>query len=285
MNRLFEFIEPGLCRFRKAPVLGKQDVGVSTGGPMDRLSVICANILLGQEDFSETLEILLPPKLKCLHPFYFVLTGAHRDCQIRHGSSIRTVSHGEVVLVRRGAELWFSSSSRGFRTVFAYREYSALSDTTPLARKRGSFESHFTFFSRDGYIRILPGPEREALADSETFLNYPWKISSDSDDMGYRLAGPVLQQENHGTMISDAVSDGTIQLTPGGPIVLLYHRQTVGGYPRIFNVLSCDVDFLSQFAPGERIRFKVLTPEEARLINQRKRDEIESFRNKFPFLK
>ena len=43
-------------------------------------------------------------------------------------------------------------------------------------------------------------------------------------------------------MISKHVTDGTIQLAPSGPIVLLRHRQTVGGYPRIANVIEAYIN-------------------------------------------
>ncbi len=41
--------------------------------------------------------------------------------------------------------------------------------------------------------------------------------------------------------------NGTVQLTQSEPIILLKHRQTIGGYPRIFNVIYADVDLLVQY--------------------------------------
>ena len=64
-------------------------------------------------------------------------------------------------------------------------------------------------------------------------------------------------------MISEAVADGTIQLTPKGPIVLLKHRQTVGGYPRVFNVISADIDLLGQYAPNQILRFSKVSLDHA----------------------
>ena len=74
-------------------------------------------------------------------------------------------------------------------------------------------------------------------------------------------------------MISEAVADGTIQLTPNGPLILLRHRQTVGGYPRIFNVISADVDILAQVAPNCLIQFKKVTRSEAlKVLKQQQHD-------------
>ncbi len=76
-------------------------------------------------------------------------------------------------------------------------------------------------------------------------------------------------------MISEAVSDGTIQLTPEGPIILLRHRQTVGGYPRIFNVITADLDLLGQYAPHQIIRFKEVTRDQAHSLLTKKNATIE----------
>ena len=78
-------------------------------------------------------------------------------------------------------------------------------------------------------------------------------------------------------MISEAVSDGTVQLTPKGPIILLKHRQTVGGYPRIFNVISSDVDLLGQYSPGQKIFFRKISIEEAIDISRLKNHELLKF--------
>jgi len=41
------------------------------------------------------------------------------------------------------------------------------------------------------------------------------------------------------------------------PIVLMRDAQTIGGYPRIANVVESDMDRLAQLKPQEKIRFVV----------------------------
>jgi allophanate hydrolase subunit 2 len=79
-------------------------------------------------------------------------------------------------------------------------------------------------------------------------------------------------------MISGAVADGTIQLTPDGPIVLLRHRQTTGGYPRIFNVISADIDLLGQYAPNQPIHFIPVTIDEARGFAREKEEVLKKLK-------
>lgn len=63
------------------------------------------------------------------------------------------------------------------------------------------------------------------------------------------------------------MQDGTLQATALGLIALLRERGTIGGYARVANVIDCDVDRLAQLRPGNRVRFREVTPSEARTAN------------------
>ena len=65
-------------------------------------------------------------------------------------------------------------------------------------------------------------------------------------------------------MISGEVSFGTIQIPPdGNPIILLADRATAGGYPKIAHVIYYDLQRIVQLKPSEKIKFKMVTIEEA----------------------
>ena len=52
-----------------------------------------------------------------------------------------------------------------------------------------------------------------------------------------------------------------IQVPPGGePIILMADRQTVGGYPRIAQVVEADLSLLAQLAPGASLQLVEVTP-------------------------
>ena len=59
------------------------------------------------------------------------------------------------------------------------------------------------------------------------------------------------------------VADGTIQATAAGPIVLLRERQTTGGYPRICQLIDCDVDLAAQLRPNEVVHLDLVDVDEA----------------------
>ena len=76
--------------------------------------------------------------------------------------------------------------------------------------------------------------------------------------LGLTKWGEQLKLKNNHNMISSPVADGTVQMSPSGPIILLRDRQTIGGYPRIFNVISVDINRLAQLGPRDFIKFQML---------------------------
>ena len=82
--------------------------------------------------------------------------------------------------------------------------------------------------------------------------------------MGYRLKGPVIAHARGHDIVSDGIPLGGIQVPgEGQPIVLLVDRQTTGGYTKIATVIGVDIAAIGQTRPGQRVRFRRVTLEEA----------------------
>lgn len=119
-------------------------------------------------------------------------------------------------------------------------------------------------------IRSDQWPEFTA-ASRAAMVSGTWRISTDSERMGYRLEGPEIALEQAREMISEATSFGSIQVPRGGqPIVLMADRQTSGGYPKIATVASADLPILAQKKPGDEIRFTLVDVEHARELDRAK---------------
>lgn len=104
-------------------------------------------------------------------------------------------------------------------------------------------------------------------ATQEAFFNTEFKISSQSDRMGYRLQGATLNLTKPLQIYSEPTAFGTIQVPPdGNPIVLMADRQSTGGYPKIANVITADLSYLAQSVPGQSIRFQSVSLSEAQQI-------------------
>lgn len=120
-------------------------------------------------------------------------------------------------------------------------------------------------------IRAIPGPQDDMFTEAglKTFFGTPYVISSDSDRMGYRLEGTVIESRNGTDIISDGIAFGSVQVSANGlPIVLMADRQTTGGYAKIATVISADLPRLAQCRPGTRVYFRKTTIEEVSKENR-----------------
>ncbi len=281
---MFRFSQQGLCRRVSLPRYGKQDIGMTPGGAMDSFALRSGNALLENPEESPALEILLPPVLEWEQEGYFVLTGAPvRSAKLIQQGREQNLFHGQVYKAEKGDTLRFGQKLYGLRTYLCYREAGSDTGTTILKNRRPPFGQYARWPDQDGYIRVMEGPEYSFLENPELFFQQTWTVSHETSDMGMRLecTGEDLKVKLE-NMVSEAVATGTVQLTPKGPIILLKHRQTVGGYPRIYNIISADTDLLGQFAPGHKIRFKKVSHQEALSILKQQNDDIEYLKKIMP---
>jgi biotin-dependent carboxylase-like uncharacterized protein len=101
-------------------------------------------------------------------------------------------------------------------------------------------------------------------ASKESFWRAPWKISPQSNRMGYRLQGQPLTRTTDRELLSHGLLPGVIQVPGNGqPIVLMNDAQTTGGYPRIACIIEADRYHLAQIPLGQPIHFVQCSLEEA----------------------
>lgn len=162
------------------------------------------------------------------------------------------------------------------------------SDTGGLALERRLLQSGLPFVAAAAVdaaapassldeIRFIPGPQWAAFtpAARRAFVGQAFSITNQSDRMGYRLDGPALPLKAPLEMISEAVNFGTVQVPPSGqPIVLMADRQSAGGYPKIAYVASADLPTLAQAVPGDTLRFKAITQDEAEQLYRDVEDQL-----------
>jgi UPF0271 protein len=265
-------VKPGFCGTEGLPKYGRQHIGVSPGGAMDCFSLRRGNLMLGNPEGSPALEIVGPPEIEFLTAGRFVLTGARYDAFLKRGAGEpQPVEHSRVCEVKVGDRLTFGNRRYG---MYAYVCFRGGPFDTPLPAEAVPFSAVGGWADPSGRIRVIPGPEYASVKEPGQFFLSQWRTTFKMDKMGIRLTGESALTGSTGSMVSGAVADGTIQLTSDGPIILLRHRQTMGGYPRIFNVISADVDLLGQYAPNQAIHFLEVTLEEARDIARQKEESL-----------
>lgn len=126
-------------------------------------------------------------------------------------------------------------------------------------------------------IRILPGPEWHYWRPAQhTLLGQTlFVVSAQRNRMGIRLqmadqnsAGKRFLEHGYPTaaasMLSTGVCIGAIQMPPNGEaIVLGADAQTVGGYPRLAQVVAVDLPKLVQAPTGQKVLFQTISLEMA----------------------
>lgn len=285
----------GLITLQDGGRWGLQKIGVSVGGAMDPAAATLANVLAGNDRGAALIEMGAGSTLTLSFPTgaHLVLTGVGHDTG---GSGDRlplwsplTLASGRIIRLRisegrfgylasaggfevplilggRGTDLrsgWGGIEGRTLRT----------GDRLPLGPSHRIPPRTFSLapelrppYRRDPVLRILRGSHwtRFTEAGRRIFFTTPYVLTPHSDRMGYRLAGVPIRAESAGSVASEPVTAGSIQVPPDGqPIVLMADRPTVGGYPRIGEVIGPDLPLLAQLGPGDPVRFRLVDHAEA----------------------
>lgn len=145
----------------------------------------------------------------------------------------------------------------------------------PLLSPRISYDVHTG--QNIHFIRVVPGAQYSWFlkADIERFHCIKYTITQASNRMGYRLSGETDVSPVSTSMISEAVSFGSIQIPENGqPIVLMADHQTSGGYPKLAQVIEADLPRLGQLQPKTLVRFKPVTIEYAHTIKLQQKAQL-----------
>ncbi len=126
-------------------------------------------------------------------------------------------------------------------------------------------------------LRVVPGNHEMMFHEDDLHLFYSstFKVSPNSDRMGYRLDGPHLHWKASEDIISEPTICGTIQIPQSGqPIVLMADGQPTGGYPKIANIITRDIWRLAHFKPGDMVKFTPILLETAQSLYRYKIQEL-----------
>jgi len=128
-------------------------------------------------------------------------------------------------------------------------------------------------------LRIIAGAQTPLLKSLslERLLDASFRVSSQSDRMGYRLTDLPLALDRCEDLLSEGVVSGTLQLPPdGNPILLMADCAPTGGYPRIGHVISADLGIAAQLRPGQAVRFEMVSLDEAQRLFMQQRQTFQN---------
>ena len=127
-----------------------------------------------------------------------------------------------------------------------------------VPRRRITLAALYAFKPRK-VLRVTEGPQADWFSEAakQVFYRDVFRVSEESDRVGLRLEGPVLDGSTAREIITEGVSLGAVQVTPSGqPIILFVEQQTTGGYPKIANIIAADLHRIGQLRPRAEIRFQ-----------------------------
>lgn len=283
---------------------GGMGLGLSRSGAADRRSYLSVCALAGAPLGSAAIEMAgFGGRFRFEEPTRIALAGARMRATINGAPAVWNATH----LIEAGAILDIGAAEdgvygyllpggglatpqelggRGFhriaglgRALLEGDRLPVLSDPSPgappvkLATSEGENEP----------IRVMPGPQTTLFDEAARarFEGTTFTRSTKANRQGVRLEqdGAPFSSGSQLQRVSDFISEGDIQMTGDGtPYVLLADCQTMGGYPRIGTVLPIDLPRIAQALPGQSIRFRFVTTEDAEALWVSDEDHLQRIR-------
>ena len=300
-RQILEIIEPGLLTtVQDRGRYGYQRFGVPVSGALDTFALRAANLLAGNDQGAAALEMtVLGPRIRFLDDTWFALAGADLSPTLDGVP----VASWQTISAKKDSVLSFQGAQDGMRSYLAVAggidvplvmgsrstyTKAAMGGLEGRPLKAGDVLSSLDVapgakfielklpeliqaptYGHKHQVRVILGPQEKAFTSSgiDTFLNSEYIVTIQSDRMGYRMEGPVIEHVSGPDIVSDGIPLGAIQVPGDGlPIVLLTDRGTTGGYTKIATVISTDISIFAQALPGDTITFQAIAIEDAHAI-------------------
>ena len=298
-NYFFEVLRPGInTTFQDKGRFHMQHLGVTPGGCMDLESFSIANALVGNTSDTGVLEFTYQgPLLKLIKGrTKIAITGnvlfqiIKSNQETINGECNRTYALDEGdqidILATKESAYGYMALEGGFDIKPFCKSVSILSRAQIGPNKgqkikindkiniRINSKNKKNFSTKvpkknKNTIRVLKGPQFDYFSkkSQKDFFFKNYKITNLTDRMGMRLEGAFIKNIVSTNIRSEGITKGAIQVPADGqPIILLTDYPTIGGYPKIANVISADYDLLIQKTPSEEISFKCVALHEAEKI-------------------
>jgi len=279
---MIKILEPGL--YSSIQDEGResfQKYGVPVSGCMDSKSSNFANSLLNNPKNAALIEATqFGPKILFDVSTYISITGSNMSPLINN----KKISMNKAVNINKGDILKLGHSKNGLRSYIAIKDgiksplllgsrsfYNGISPKFKLEKgdefKIISFNEKLNSLSKinmkntyeSKYILVFKGPEYNnlSLGEKNFLLNNSFTISNENNRMAYKLKEKLKNKLK--SIITSPVLPGTIQLTPGGEIIILMKDcQVTGGYPRIFQLEEESINHIAQKKTNDIVNFKIV---------------------------
>lgn len=303
---MIQVVQQGLMdTIQDAGRYGYQHLGINPGGAMDRVALAVVNSLVGNDIYEAAIELHFPASAFLFETDTMIaLSGAdfgavingrpldiNRPVLVSRQTVLRfsrPVSGGRCYLAVRGGfalHPWLGSYSTHLKAGAGGVEGRSLKKNDRLYFKAGSIPSSWLrgkeavalpwtadvnhLYTTKSLIHTLPGSQWNLLPEEarKQFTSAAFRLTEQSDRMGFRLNGPPLAIQPREEQLSAGITRGTIQLLPDGQlIILMADHQTTGGYARLAHVITADMPALAQHMPQQELHFSITDGKAAQAI-------------------
>lgn len=278
--RLVEVLDGGaLTTVQDLGRPGWAHLGVPRSGALDEPALRLANRLVGNPESAAGLETTLTGvTLRVRQATVMAVTGARCDVRVEDRAGV----WGTALTVPAGARVRIGHAVEGLRSyvalaggidvepVLGSRATDLLSGLGPAPLAAGQRLSLGTPgrvphghqavpWPLHGRMRVRLGPRADWFSTPEALDGASYEVGRDSNRIGLRLAGPVIERARAGELPSEGMVLGAVQVPPSGqPVVFLHDHPTTGGYPVVAVVVGDDLPVAAQARPGDRLTLRVV---------------------------
>ncbi len=291
MNNYFKVLRPGInSTFQDLGRFHLQHLGIVSSGCMDRSLFSISNKLVGNKFSEGALEFAYQgPLLEFIGESVLVAISGkvnfniiNKKGEIKKGNSNQSfvISNKEKIDILSTVDSVYGyfAISGGFKLKYFNESVSTLvkakigpndgdklniDDKIYIKKSNLLNEKKIIQFNfgDNNTIRVMKGLQFNYFSKNsqEEFFSREFEVTRLTDRMGMRLEGGKLENLISKNIKSEGITKGSIQVPGDGkPIILLSDHPTIGGYPKIANVISADFDNLAQKKPGSKIKFKLV---------------------------
>lgn len=277
-------LDPGLQLLLVGkPAFGLRNQGIPWGGPADWVSMAISNSLMGNPYDTPAMEVCLAgPTLEAREDTALGIFGAHFRMELDY----KAIRSSNTIFLEKGQTLRlldcesntraYISTPGGFESPQVSFKKNHLAKCSANSCGIRFVPPDCEFYPNTSAIRVMAGPEAHLFRD-HALHSVAFTVDQSSNRMGIRLSGAPITVPK-GEMLSEPVCPGTIQVAKDGNLLLLgVEGQTIGGYPRVAQVIRSDLHKTGQLRPGQKVSFEYVSLEQAEILWDRLQAELGSF--------
>jgi len=308
----FEVLESGiLTTIQDLGRYGFSQFGVPPSGALDTFSLRVSNLLVGNEEEAGLEITLMGLRIRALKEVVIAITGGDLSPTLNG----EPVEMWRTHLLVQDDVIAFKKVSAGCRAYLSAGGGFVVpkimgSSSTYLSGKFGGLEGRslrrgdvlytsnssssldklglrfpsdwIPSLEKEVLLRVIPGPQDHHFTEKgfQTLTSSSYEVTPQCDRMGIRLEGPRIERrpDVEESIISEGLISGAVQVPGDGKPIIILTELVTGGYTKIVTIIATDLPRVAQLKPGDRVKFKRISIEEAHHLLKEQEERLKKFK-------